>query len=422
MPFPIPSLNWLYLDLNSYFASVEQQLNPDLRGKPVAVVPVETDATCAIAASYEAKAYGVRTGTMIYEAKKRCPALICVPAQHHIYLDYHHRILEIIDHHLPIEQVLSIDEVACRLIGNEQDETHARDLARAIKRSLYQEAGEAIRCSIGLAENRYLAKVATDLQKPDGLVVLYNHALPQALYPLALRDLPGIGRNMERRLRRAGIHSIRQLWQLSPEAMHTLWGSMGGEQFWSWLHGETPEEKTTTRRTVGHSHVLAPEWQPAPAARQVARRLLMKAASRLRRIACTASVLDLSLRTENGPRVVASVRFAPACDTLTLLRQMLTLWEALVTARDVSRIRKIAITLHGLQSQQHAFQPDLFSGDSAHFISLQKQEQLSQAMDQLNAKFGQDTVVIGSTPKHTLGFSGTKIAFTRIPEWQEFYE
>src|SRR5579871_2157339 len=85
---------WLYIDFNSYFASVEQQLQPRLRGKPVAVVPVATDSTCAIAASYEAKAYGVKTGTPIYEAKKMCPGLICVLAQHERYVDYHHRILD----------------------------------------------------------------------------------------------------------------------------------------------------------------------------------------------------------------------------------------------------------------------------------------------------------------------------------------
>ena len=87
------TLHWLYLDLNSYFASVEQQINTQLRDKPVAIVPTLTDATCAIAASYEAKAYGIKTGTMIYEAKRLCPKLICVKANHEQYVDYHHKIL-----------------------------------------------------------------------------------------------------------------------------------------------------------------------------------------------------------------------------------------------------------------------------------------------------------------------------------------
>ena len=97
-------LGWLYLDLNSYFASVEQQLDPRLRGRPVAVVPTDTDATCAIAASYEAKAFGVKTGTMIYKARQICPGLITVPARHDKYVEYHHKVMEQIDRFLPLNQ------------------------------------------------------------------------------------------------------------------------------------------------------------------------------------------------------------------------------------------------------------------------------------------------------------------------------
>ena len=115
-------LNWLYLDLNSYFASVEQQLQKQLRNKPIAIVPTMTDATCAIAASYEAKAYGIKTGTMIYKAKKLCPELICIEANHENYVTYHHKILTEINKYIPIEIISSIDEVACKLMGNQKQE------------------------------------------------------------------------------------------------------------------------------------------------------------------------------------------------------------------------------------------------------------------------------------------------------------
>src|ERR1700723_838578 len=118
-PIPALSLRWLYVDFNSYFASVEQQMRPELRGKPIAVVPVETDSTCAIAASYEAKAFGVKTGTMIYAAKKMCPGLICVMAGHEHYVEFHERILDEIDHLIPVTAVCSIDEMACSLMNNE---------------------------------------------------------------------------------------------------------------------------------------------------------------------------------------------------------------------------------------------------------------------------------------------------------------
>src|SRR5690554_8020124 len=101
---PVRELKWLFFDLNSYFASVEQQDRPELRGKPVAVVPMKTNSTCAIAASYEAKAYGVKTGTMIYEARKMCPGLICVEARHNVYVDYHKRIFGEVENHLRSEE------------------------------------------------------------------------------------------------------------------------------------------------------------------------------------------------------------------------------------------------------------------------------------------------------------------------------
>lgn len=115
------TLRWLYVDFNSYFASVEQQLNPSLRGRPVAVVPVETDYTSAIAASYEAKAFGIRTGTPIHEARQMCPELICVLGQHDKYIEFHEKILKEIDNHIPVSAVCSINEVAFTRIPDAEE-------------------------------------------------------------------------------------------------------------------------------------------------------------------------------------------------------------------------------------------------------------------------------------------------------------
>ncbi len=119
-PLGEPFVNWLFVDLNSYFASVEQQVRPELRGKPVAVVPVEADTTCCIAASYEAKAYGVKTGTIVADAKRLCPDLILVEGRHELYTDYHHRIIKAVESCVPVTAVCSVDEMACRLMGRER--------------------------------------------------------------------------------------------------------------------------------------------------------------------------------------------------------------------------------------------------------------------------------------------------------------
>ena len=433
-------LRYLFLDLNSYFASVEQQLHPELRGRPVAVVPAETDATCAIAASYEAKAYGIKTGTMIYDARRMCPELVCVVARHEHYVEYHHRVLEEVDRHLPVYSVDSIDELSCKLLGAEGEEENALALARRIKGGLKQNVGECIRASVGLSTNRYLAKVATDLQKPDGLVVLRPEMLPERLHGLPLDTLPGIGRNMYRRLLRAGIGDMETLWRQNPKQLRAVWGGVQGERFWYKLRGHELPAFETQRRSIGHSHVLEPQWRPAPLAWQVAERLTQKAAARLRRYEFYATHLALSVRIEQGGRYSAEAKFAAACDNITLLRELKILWTDILRASggDTGRVKKISVALYGFASAQNAFQqlslPDLFGQSTASSImdyphkagndeeTRKRYERASHAMDTLNARYGRDTVVMGFLPSRSHAFSGTKVAFTRIPEREEFYE
>jgi DNA polymerase-4 len=131
---PRKKLNWLYIDINSYFVTIEQQLNPDLRYKPVVVVPLLSDSTCVIAASLKAKLLGIKTGTKIYEAKKLCPELICLEARHKVYVEYHDKIFREIDLYLKVDHIFSIDERACRLTGKYCAPEEAMAIARILKK------------------------------------------------------------------------------------------------------------------------------------------------------------------------------------------------------------------------------------------------------------------------------------------------
>ena len=195
---PPRPLRWLFLDLNSYFASVEQQLQPELRGRPVLVAPVMSDTTVAIAASVEAKRFGIRTGTPVWEAKRRCRELIITPARHDRYVAFHEAIVAEIWRHIPVTQVCSIDEVACRLMDNENSVAAATALARRIKAGIRAHVGDCLTASVGIAPNRLLAKLASDLHKPDGLVVLTADTLPHRLFDLPLTAIAGIGPRMAR--------------------------------------------------------------------------------------------------------------------------------------------------------------------------------------------------------------------------------
>lgn len=428
--FPPSPLKWLYLDFNSYFASVEQQLRPELRGRPVAVVPVETDSTCAIAASYEAKAFGVKTGTPIWEARRMCPGLICVLARHEAYVEFHHRAIEEINRHIPVAEVCSIDEMAAQLLRNEAGEVAVRRIALSIKAGLSNNLGPWVRCSIGIAPNRYLAKVATDLEKPDGLTILMpqdiQRRLTEELEPI---DLPGIGRNMERRLQHQGIHSVADILALDRRRMRVIWGSILGERMWYLLRGYDLPEVETRRRSIGHSHILAPPLRPPAEAINVARRLTLKAASRMRRMGYTARVFGFSVRLEDGRRLHAEARCRPAQDSISFLALLLVFWEQIIPRERPNqqkvRIKKISVVLHGLEPEA-AFQPDLFAdqeglagGVMAHHLRAAR---LSCALDRINHRFGRDSVLIGMLPSAGRGFSGTKIAFTRVPDLEEFLE
>lgn len=415
------SLRFLFLDLNSYFASVEQQECPDLRGDPIIVVPVMTDSTCAIAASYEAKAYGIKTGTPVYEAKKRCPGLKIILARHDMYVDYHQRILACVERIIPVHSVASIDEFACELKGRECSEDEARALALRIKTALAKEIGTHVRCSIGIAPNRYLAKVATDLQKPDGLTVIHAHTVYEKLKHLTPRDLPGIGYNMAQRLVQSNIKTFPDLWHLSPKHMRNIWHSVAGEQMYYKLRGLEIADQPTQKSTIGHSHILAPEWRPRERAFHIAQRLTLKAASRLRRSNYRCKMLVLSARIENGSRLAYEIGFDEACDNHAILRALTTLWQMLCAdTQRTTRFKKVSVTLMDLIAQNESgTQGSLFDGED--IAARARRERVSDAMDSLNARFGRDTVLLGNVA-HKTGFTGTKIAFSRVPDKAEFHE
>jgi len=419
-------IQWLFLDLNSYFASVEQQERPHLIGKPVAVVPMETDATCAIAASYEAKKYGIKTGTKIYEAKKLCPDLTCVLARHDVYVDYHHRILKEVDRHIPVHKVWSIDELSARLQPSEQTVEAMTDLAMRIKAGLRANVGEAVTCSIGVAPNSLLAKIATDMRKPDGLTIITQEDLPGPLLDLKLGDIPGVGFNMERRLNAAGIGSIRQFWDISPKHARKIWGSVNGERLWYWLHGydfEAPETGKTSM--VGHSRVLDPQFRVPVQARLMARRLLFKATARLRRKGYYAHILSLGVRSVQGHKWRQEVRLnSPARDPFTFMGHLDDLWDRMMSdfsgVRHV-RFKKVSTLLMGLSQHGDVTYDLLEQSQPMDQEKLRKRESLAQALDHLQDRYKGETVTVGLTPKTSAGHVGTKIAFSRVPDREEFW-
>lgn len=434
------TVDWLLLDLNSYFASVEQELRPELRGSPLAVVPVVADTTVCIAASYEAKAFGVKTGTRVSDAKRMCPGIVFVEGRHELYVEYHHKIVEAIESCVPVSVVMSIDEMACRLMGSERRIPRAIEIAESMKQAIRRQAGETLRCSIGLAPNRYLSKIASDMRKPDGLTVLRRDELPQSLRALKPMDLPGVGRRMNERLEQHGIFSMEQIISMSPEDMHRVWGSVSGERLWHLLRGSDYDDLREDQKSIGHSHVLPPSMRSDDAAYAVAQKLLQKAGTRLRTMQFWAGAMELTIKYAPRPKSLPAanqnfgafdiperpsprqpdesfVKFTwherlqliECQDTITLVEAFKTLWSKRPGARASRESVSpyfIGVTLFELVPDNlHSL--DLF-GDS-------KRAHLSKTVDRINQKYGSQTLYFGGM--HLAREAApTRIAFQSIPD------
>lgn len=410
-------LNWLYFDLNSYFASVEQQLHPQYRKRPLIVTPVDADASCAIAASYEARAFGIRTGTKVYDAKRMCPGLIMVPARHDVYVDYHHRIMAEVERHLHVTHVHSIDEAACLLMGEECRTENAVALARQIQADLLRNVGECLRASIGLGPSSLLAKVASDMQKPAGLTVLGADQLPHAIEKLSLTDIAGIGKNMKMRLYQAGIFDIKTFWDLPPSRARAVWGSIQGERFWYAIHGVDPPELVTHTSSISHSHVLGPDLRHREGGHLVARKLTARAAARLRRAGFKTGRLNLWLKAQTGKRDV-TVDFSHTADSFALLSAMDAAWHKMVRPNERLAVHQVGLAFLKLVDAD-SITPDLF-GWRPDWEESPKRLALSKALDDINARYGRDAVAIGPAPKSMSRYVGAKIAFNRIPQKKDF--
>ncbi len=401
------SLNALYVDFNSYFASVEQQLRPELRSKPIGVLPVMAETTCCIATSYEAKAFGIKTGTSVRDARKLCKDMIFVEARPSLYVEFHHKLIEIVESCTHVENVFSIDEMVCMLTGSQQKRENALALASRIKHAIAIKAGDQIRCSIGIAPNTFLAKVASNMQKPDGCVVIETNDLPKKLYALKLRDLNGIGRRMEERLVRKGIATIPQLYASNRQQLRAAWGSIEGERMYDRLRGiELPLVKHD-RSSLGHSHVLPPELRTKNAALAVLHRLLQKACMRLRSYELYASAISVKVKFINHPSWVTISACSPTNDTLVLTHALEQLWQNYPARKTTPHA--VGITFSGLvELGERAL--DLFMP-----ATNATKRKLDTTLDKLNLRYGKNTVYFGGA-HNALNNAPMRIAFNHIPD------
>lgn len=415
----------LYLDFDGFFASVEQQCDKRLRGRPIGVVPFEgTNRTAVIACSKEAKAMGVKNVMPIKDALRVCPDLILVPQNPDLYRRAHNALLCEIETVIAIDTAKSIDELTCVL-----DDSGKRDpelLSQRIKSAIADNIGPYITSSIGFAANRQLAKIACKAGKDEskrhgsygnGLAIWHPASMPAPLLKIQLEDIPGIGSSLAQRLYKNRVYTTEQLYALQPKHMRKIWNSVNGERLWYALHGYDIQAPEQQRGMFGHGRVLPPESRKIDGAYEISRLLLTKAARRLRRENFYAGGLWLWLSIHEGSWL-GKQGLSVVNDDQAILAGLNALWNRV--RREFPRgttIFRVGVTLYDLSPADER-QIDLLNNDDQ---LRQKWERANGAVDKLNSKYSGTIVSMGEWKPPAGGHVGGKISYTRIPSAEDFW-
>lgn len=410
------TIEWLYLDFDGFFAAVEETEKPELRGRPIGVVPfANTNSTMIIAANYKAKLKGVKTGVSVVDAKRMCPGIALVPQSPDLYEHAHRRLLLCVEREIPIDAVCSIDELTCKL--DSRDIADPYSLAARIKQRILNEVGPYITCSIGFAPNRQLAKIASDMDKPNGLTVLLPESLPGRLLNLQIDDIPGIGSRIKRRLIDANIWTVQALWAAPAKQLRAIWGNVTGERLWYALHGYDVKAMPTEKSMFGHGRVLPPEWRDFNRALDIARLLTIKSARRLRRAKYLANTFGLWIALPED-RWHGEWRLGDANDDHAGVRALNILWDnARRSLPRGSKVVQVHVAFYDLKPEGTR-QLDLLEQDDA---ARRKWTALSKASDAINSRYGKTLVSLGPWAAAPGNYAGGKIAFSRIPDMEDFW-
>jgi len=377
----------MHIDMNAFFASVEQSVNPDLRGKPIAVTG-GGHRTVITTSSYEARAFGVKTGMAVWEAKRCCPELIIVIGDNRKYTHTSREIMQMMQDYTPDVEVFSIDEAWMDVTHSLQIYNSAENIAHLLKARIRHRFG--ITCSIGIAPNKLLAKLASDMQKPDGLTVITPEAVGRTMERLPVGELCGIGRKTVRQLSIMNIMTCGELGRCDEDRLTRRFGIIG-KRLKEMGQGRddspvTPHGEDDEVKSVGHSMTLDKDID----GREEILRFLLQLSEMVGRRARRYNV--------SGRTVTLYVRYA---DFFTSFGKQQTLTSYINQSAEIFKaaqaildsveleqpIRLLGVRLSSLR--HHTEQLPLFEDERKKLFA-------TQAMDEVNTRFGEMAVTFGS--------------------------
>lgn len=380
----------MYVDMNAFFASVEQQEHPELRDRPVAVAPYIAPSCTIVAASYEARAYGIGVGTKIQQAIELCPGLTVVRDNPAAYRRYHERIMAILRDTYCRIGVRSIDEAYLLIPAYARNMTSVIALVEAVTSRFKTELGEYIKCSVGVGPNIWLAKMAAESNKPDGRTLLTMSLLPDFFAELPLTHCTGIGRRMARQLYALGISDVADLATRPLSFMRSHLGVLG-EKWYLRLRGYEVDlnAKTRNRQSISHQvTVLGDRNLSTQQCQAYVRALALRLAARLRSYDLHANGIGLFISFVGGHGEYAHGRALSLAGDAGLVSTALRLLGGVtIMSRE---IRLFALQLDGLSS---VCQPSL---PFAEAIDAVRDQTLSVTVDQINHRFGPQALLHAS--------------------------
>jgi DNA polymerase-4 len=374
----------MHIDLNSCFATVEQQARPMLRGKPVAIVNRRTDKTAIITASYEAKAMGVKVGMKLRDAKILCPDIIALESDPAKYRYVYHRLLDIMKDYSAHVTMKSIDEGVIDF-HNTTAAVQGRDLVEIgmeIKQRLKDEIGIWMRCNIGIATNRFLAKTAAGLHKPDGLDEITSQNIRQVLGELKLTDLTGIAHRNEARLNSVGIMTPLQFLDTDSTTLHRIvFKSVVGDWWYKRLRGWEVDDVATDIKRVGRQYVLESFDLSYEQIVQRLHHLCESVGSRLRSQDKAARGIYVYAKTlEHGYWHSSSLSILPFSSDQTIFAQAKQLFD-----KAPDGLKEIGIHCYELEPIEDP-QISLFHDQ------IVREQQVTSAIDDINKRYGDRTI------------------------------
>ncbi len=375
----------LHIDLDAFFASIEERDRPELRGKPVIIGGRPDQRGVVSTCSYEARKYGVRSAMPLTEAYRRCPQGIFLPGDMAKYKQASRQVFAIFRRFTPLVEPISIDEAFLDLTGCTNLFGDPLTIARKIKELVKQEVG--ITASAGLAHNKFLAKVASDLQKPDGLVWIKPEQIEQILHPLPISRLWGVGPKTADKLSTLGISTIGDLATIDTQLLAGVVGQAHAHHLKRLAKGEDERPVLTESETksMGHEHTFSTDVCDLDQVIAVLLHLAEKVGRRLRRAGLYGKTVALKLRYHDFTTITRHTSLPEPTNLDQVIYQ--TGKELLLRNYNGQPVRLIGISLQNLTST--TIQQLSFLGGQA---DKEKRAKVAQAMDKIKNRFGEESI------------------------------